>query len=116
MSIKSAGMFETKIGGVAFRLRRRSTIVMARATSLMKVAGQLSADDVPTEKDVEADTAASIVTSVVKVALVEVNEGAGWVPASEFPAADIEPFADALFSAFMASGLEADPIAPSCVD
>lgn len=115
MSIKSAGHFEVTIGGVVFRLRRRSTAVMARVTSLMKVAGQM-ASPADAATAVEPDEAAKIVRSAVAVALVEVNEGSGWVSADQYTAADLEPFEDALFSRFMASGLEADPIAPSCAE
>jgi hypothetical protein len=112
--IKQAGVLEKWVGGVGFRLRRRSTILMAEARGLMAVAGQIAGANAG-QVEVSEATAADMIKSVLKVALLEVNEDGSWVSFGDYYTIDeLEAFTDALFSEFMGSGLSVDPTPPSC--
>lgn len=113
-TIKQAGMLEKTVGGVGFRMLRRSTLVMARAKGLMAVAGQIAGANASGKETTEQE-AADFMRAVLEVALQEVNEGDGWRPVFEvYTMADLEPFTDALFQEFLKSGLTVDPTPPSC--
>ena len=108
-----AGTFEVKIGGVAFVLRRRSTAVMAAARGFMAVVGQIAADPQAGSK-VDEKVASGLAESILRAALVSPALGDETVPGVQYTYADLAPFVDALLQAFMESGLQVDPTAPSC--
>lgn len=123
--IKQAGVLEVWVAGVGFRLRRRSTLVMAEARGLMAVAGQIAGANAPGQApEVTETTAADMIRSVLEVALLEVYDASpredgsgpvGWLLFQDyFTMEDIEPFSDALFTEFMGSSLTVDPTPPSC--
>jgi hypothetical protein len=123
--IKQAGMLEVWVAGVGFRLRRRSTLVMAEARGLMAVAGQIAGANAPQTTEVSEATAADMIRSVLEVAITEVYDAStkedgeghvGWLCFQDYFTIDeLEPFTDALFTAFMGSSLSVDPTPPSCV-
>lgn len=113
--LKSMATFVTSIDGVSFRMRRRSTMVMAEAKGLLAVAGQIAgANATVKEEDIDESKVASFYEAILKVALLEVNEGDGWVPASECDPDGLRACSDILLAKFMESGLQVDPTPPSC--
>lgn len=113
--IKQAGMLEVWVGGVGFRMRRRSTLVMAEARGLMEVAGQIAGAN--SGGEATSEQVADMIRSVLKVALVEINDGGEWRDIWEwYTIGELEAFTDALFVEFQKSGLTVDPTPPSCAD
>lgn len=111
-----AGTFEVTIGGVAFVLRRRSTAVMAMARGFMAVVGQIAADPQAASK-VDDRQAQNLAEAVLRAAMLTPQMapvGEGTVEGVQYTYEDLAPFVDALLAAFMESGLQVDPIVPSC--
>ena len=112
-TIKQASVLECSVSGVGFRMRRRSTLVMAQAKGLMAVAGQIAGASATAEPSEQQ--AAEFIKAVLGVALLEINEGDGWLPVFErYTIDELAAFADPLFTKFLASGLSVDPTPPSC--
>lgn len=111
--IKQASVIECSVSGVGFRMRRRSTLVMAEAKGIMAVAGQIAGASAAAEPSEQQ--AAEFIKAVLSVALLDCSEGDGWFPVFErYTIEDLAPFTDALFTKFLASGLSVDPTPPSC--
>jgi hypothetical protein len=114
--ILDAATFEVKIGGVAFVLRRRSTEVMALARGFMAVVGQIAADPAAADK-VNEKAARDLSESILRAAMVVpmmAAPGETTVTGARYTYHDLAPFADALLTQFMHSGLQVDPTEPSC--
>ena len=117
--VRQAGVLEKWVGGVGFRLRRRSTMVMAEAKGLMAVAGQMASGG---GGEVSEQKVAALMKSVMQVALLEINDGevkgedgGPWAPVWDwFDIEELGPYLDPLFMEFMQSGLSVDPTPPSC--
>ena len=111
--IRDAGFFEVPVGGVKFRLRRRSTLVMAQARGLMAVAGQVAGANAKGEEATDQQ-AAEFMRSVLEVAVYEVDEGDGWQLAADVLTPEtLAPFSDVLCRRFMDSALQVDPTPPA---
>jgi hypothetical protein len=108
-----AGTFKVTIGGVEFVLRRRCTAVMAEARGFMAVVGQIAADPQSAYK-VDEKAAVKLGESILRAAMVLPVLRDETVEGFQYTYKDLAPFADALLAAFMDSGLQVDPTAPSC--
>lgn len=105
-----AGRITATIKGFSFVMRRRSTFVMAQARGFSSVVGQLA----PGGKDggVELQQYEAFIESVLRIALIEPRIVSGDEqadPPRSYEYADMAPFAHALFTQFMDSGVDADP-------
>ena len=112
LKFQELAFFTVKIGGSEFKMRRRSTALMLQIGDVRKVFGLLSpgkGKENTAEQAAEAAIQyADIVSKTVQVALVDIDgqplDGMGLL------AGELDHVGDPLFKAFMASGLDADPI------
>lgn len=105
-----AGRVTAQVKGLSFVMRRRSTFVMAQARGFSAVVGQLA----PGEEagSVELKQYEAFIESVLRIALIEPRIASGDEqadPPRSYEYADIAPFAHALFTQFMDSGVDSDP-------
>jgi hypothetical protein len=108
-----AGTFKVTIGGVEFVLRRRCTAVMAEARGFMAVVGQIAADPQAGAK-VDDKAADKLSESILRAAMVSPVLRDETVEGFQYTYKDLAPFTDVLLHEFMNSGLQVDPIVPSC--
>lgn len=117
--IIKAGQWETTIGGVRFLSRRKCTAVMLKAHGFIPVAGQLEAQEPSDQQTPEARrrSHAEFVEAVMRAALIEpvlAPPGEPTIAGEQYAYSDLEPFADAWVVEFMRSGIDPNPIVPSC--
>lgn len=120
MDIVKAGQWEITIGGVRFVSRRKCTAVMIRARGFLAVAGQLEAGE-PAEQSItdQRKSQAEFCEAAMRAAVISpviAPRGEPTIDGVQYAYSDLEAFADAWVVEFMASGLDADPIGPSCVE
>ena len=115
MGFREIGFFTVKIKGVEFTGKRRSTALMLEIGDVRRVFGMLAKSkkgDVPPEEGAKASADyVKMTEKALALTLVKIDG----VPVEELGllAGELNHVADAYFSAFIDSGLSADPIAGS---
>lgn len=119
-ALQDLSTFEVKIGGVSFRMRRRTTALMLLIGDPVRVFGLLAEgrkkgrDEADQEKDMTSYFKAMVEMedNVCPVALVAID-GVEFVHDNQ-PWPELDPVKGLLLKKFISSGLEADPIESSC--
>ena len=104
-------MFNTEVGGVAFKLRRRTARLMLQIGNPAMVFGQLAADVKHGEFDPDriAELQARLVDDMDKAMPLIVVEVAGEPVGEGYDFKQLDPFAEALFAEFLGSELGPGP-------
>jgi len=115
VNVHDAGIFETKIGGVPFKVRRRTARIMLQIGNPVNVFGQLATAVRNGNFDAEQidKMQHQLVDDIDKALPIIVVEADGVTVDDGFDFATLDPFAEALFSEFLGSGLMPDPTPPS---
>lgn len=111
--LKALATFETVIGGIVFVQRRRSTATMLEVGNVRKVLGLIQGANVPEDKKPEVTEKAAVdYADMVKrscfLNLVSIN--GVLVDETEHTVDNLAHVSDALFKAFLNSGLDVDPM------
>jgi hypothetical protein len=110
--VQNLAFFEVEIGGVSFKMRRRSTALMLQIGDVGSVFGLLAE---ARKKEATAESAkkaakayAEMLQKTIEIALVEIDGQP--VESLGILAGELIHVSDPLFGAFMDSGLKADPM------